>query len=213
MRQHRHHCLHDPYGTRLLKRLISNLLYYGFAQWLPRSYLPGGKFAKKLRYLLCRASFRDCGIGVNVEPRAFFTSGAQISIGPYSGIGLGTRLYGRITIGSHVMMGEHVLILTRHHRFDDTTVPMDRQGLDEEKPVVIGNDVWIGSRVIILPGVHIGDGAVLGAGSVVTKPVPAWAIVGGNPARIIRLRKSNAVHRIVPRPYPTESNHEPSNLL
>ncbi len=54
--------------------------------------------------------------------------------------------------------------------------------------VVIGNDVWIGANAIILPGVNIGDGAVIGAGTVVTKDVPPYAIVGGNPARVIKYR-------------------------
>ena len=59
------------------------------------------------------------------------------------------------------------------------------QGFDEERPVVIGNDVWIGDRVIILSGVHVGEGSILAAGSVVTKDVPAYALMVGNPARRI----------------------------
>lgn len=56
-------------------------------------------------------------------------------------------------------------------------------------PVTIGNDVWIGMRSIIMPGVNIGDGSVIGAGAVVTKDVPAYAIVGGVPAKVIKYRK------------------------
>lgn len=64
----------------------------------------------------------------------------------------------------------------------------DADFFEEYRPITIGNDVWIGSRAIILDGVHIGDGAIIGAGSVVTKDVPAYAIVGGVPARVIRYR-------------------------
>lgn len=64
----------------------------------------------------------------------------------------------------------------------------DTNFFEEYRPITIGNDVWIGSRAIILDGVHIGDGAIIGAGSVVTKDVPPYAIVGGVPARIIRYR-------------------------
>lgn len=66
---------------------------------------------------------------------------------------------------------------------------MGAQGLSKPEPVVIGNDVWIGSRVTILPGVHIGDGAVIGAGAVVTKNVPEYEVWGGNPAKYLKSRK------------------------
>lgn len=66
--------------------------------------------------------------------------------------------------------------------------PYENSALRDNKPVIIGNDVWIGANVIILPGVHIGDGAVLAAGAVVTKDVDDYAIVGGIPAKVIRYR-------------------------
>ncbi len=87
------------------------------------------------------------------------------------------------------MMGQECAILTTNHRFDRLDIPMNEQGCSEIKPVVIGNDVWIGMHCIILPGVHIGNGAIIGAGSVVTKNVPDFAIVGGNPAKLISFRK------------------------
>lgn len=70
--------------------------------------------------------------------------------------------------------------------------PYENSELRNNKPVVIGNDVWIGANVIILPGVHIGDGAVLAAGAIVTKDVEPYAIVGGNPAKLIRKRFDDA---------------------
>lgn len=66
--------------------------------------------------------------------------------------------------------------------------PYENSALRDNRPVVIGNDVWIGANVIILPGVHIGDGAVIAAGAVVTKDVDDYAIVGGVPAKVIRYR-------------------------
>ena len=85
-------------------------------------------------------------------------------------------------------MGTDVTIITRNHRFDRTDIPMMEQGFEEERPVYIGNDVWIGDRALILPGVHIGDGSIIAAGAVVTKDVPPYSIAAGVPARKIRDR-------------------------
>lgn len=125
---------------------------------------------------------------MNIEKNAFFGDGSKLSIGNYSGLGLNCRIHGPVAIGDYVMMGPDVLIVTRNHRFDRVDVPMALQGSSEARSVIIGDDVWIGARSVILPGVRIGNGAVIGACSVVTKDIPAYAIVGGNPARIIRFR-------------------------
>ena len=66
---------------------------------------------------------------------------------------------------------------------------MIEQGFAEYKPVIISNDVWIGGRVIILPGISVGEGAIVAAGAVVTKDVPSYSIVAGNPAVIKKYRK------------------------
>ena len=87
------------------------------------------------------------------------------------------------------MMAPNCYFITRNHSFERVDVPMREQGYSEEKPIVVGDDVWLGYGAIILPGVTIGDGAIIGAGTVVTKDVPPYAIVGGNPAKVIRFRK------------------------
>ena len=74
------------------------------------------------------------------------------------------------------------------HEFKDIRIPVVQQGQRPSEPVRIGNDVWIGIRAIILPGVCILDHAIVGAGAVVTKDVPAYAIVAGSPAHVIRFR-------------------------
>jgi maltose O-acetyltransferase len=86
------------------------------------------------------------------------------------------------------MMGPDVIILTERHKFDHLDIPMREQGYDAPGPVTIGDDVWIGTRVIILPSVTIGKGAIIGAGAIVTKDVPEYAITCGNPARIVKYR-------------------------
>lgn len=88
------------------------------------------------------------------------------------------------------MMGMDCVFIDRNHRFDDMSIPMGGQGFSECRPIVIGNDVWIGDRVIILPGVHVGNGVVIGAGSVVTHSIPDYEVWGGNPAHFLKTRKT-----------------------
>ena len=87
-------------------------------------------------------------------------------------------------------MGEDVLFQGGGHRFDNPNVPLGEEGNLPDTPLEICEDVWIGARVIILPGCkQIGAHSIIGAGAVVTHDVPDYAIVGGNPAKIIRMRK------------------------
>ncbi|MBR4197321.1 MAG: hypothetical protein IKQ94_00950 [Bacteroidales bacterium] len=88
------------------------------------------------------------------------------------------------------MMGEDVVIIGGGHCFERTDIPMGEQPSKEKTSLFIDDDVWIGSRAIILPGCsRIGRGAIIGAGAVVTKDVPDYAIVGGNPAKILKYRR------------------------
>lgn len=122
----------------------------------------------------------------NVE-RGAKVDWSYTSVGKGSTLGKRCKIEGA-DIGCYVMMGEDVLILRRNHRFDNLNVPMALQGFSCDKLVNIDDDVWIGSRVIILPGVRIGRGSIIGAGSVVTKDVSPFTIVAGNPARYIKNR-------------------------
>lgn len=122
----------------------------------------------------------------NIEHGAIF--GPQVSVGNRSGIGVNCELYGPVTIGNDVMMGPDVVIYTSGHKFDRIDVPMMDQGSIEPKPVRIGNDVWIGRRVMIMPGVTIGNGCVIGAGAVVTKDIPDYSVAVGVPAKVIKSR-------------------------
>lgn len=88
-----------------------------------------------------------------------------------------------VTMGDHVMIGPNVDIYTVNHPLRAA----DRRGyLAQAQPVTIGNDVWIGGKVAIMPGVTVGDNVVIAAGAIVTKDVPANVLVGGVPARVIK---------------------------
>lgn len=107
--------------------------------------------------------------------------GADCSINPY------TVVRGRVILGDGVRMGAHSSILGFNHTMSDPDLPVFRQPL-VSRGVRVGDDVWIGSHVVVLDGVEVGAHAVLAAGSVVTKSVPAGAVVGGNPARLLKWR-------------------------
>ncbi len=142
---------------------------------------------KSLRQFFAKRYLNFCGKNVNVQKHTFFSHTCQL--GDNSGIGENSHLYGEVIIGKDVMMGTQCLIYTQNHAFESLDVPMNQQGPQPANPVVIGDNVWIGGRVIILPGVHVGNGAIIGAGAVVTKNIPENAIVAGNPAKVIRFRR------------------------
>lgn len=165
------------------------LIYYFILRWLPCSYGRLGFFSKMLRYYCCRNIFKSCGKNVNIERKARFGNGSTLIVGNNSGLGENCILLGTVNIGENVMMGPDVMMISRNHEFSRIDIPMILQEFQNEDPIIIHDDVWIGARVIILPGVHVGRGVVIGAGAVVTKDVPDWSIVGGNPAKLIRKRK------------------------
>ena len=160
---------------------------YKFASHLPNTYSKVKLGQKAIRRAVTAGFLDHVGKNVTIERNAVL--GNQISIGDDSGIGEMARISDGTTIGNNVMMGPEVMIYTRNHRFDRLDIPMNKQGNSELKPVTIGDDVWLGARAIILGGVTIGNGAIVGAGAVVTKDVPEYAIIGGNPAKVIRYRK------------------------
>ncbi|WP_199262531.1 CatB-related O-acetyltransferase [Paracoccus binzhouensis] len=120
--------------------------------------------------------------------------------GKYTSINGPFAARGRVMIGKYCAFGRYVALLSGNHRTD---LPNQQLWLNSRfgfmsvgvtrGPIEIGHNVWIGDKVSVLSGVTVGHGAVIGAGSTVVKPVPAFAIVGGNPAREIRYRFSPAV--------------------
>lgn len=113
----------------------------------------------------------------------------KLRLGKDSGWGFGCFINagGGVSIGNNVLIGPHVVIHSLNHVYQDAGCLIRLQG-HVKRPVVIEDDTWIGAAAVILPGVHIGKGAVVGAGSVVSKDVPAFGVVVGNPAVLIKER-------------------------
>lgn len=114
--------------------------------------------------------YTDCGRNITVGKRVFINSGCRF------------QDQGGITIGDDVLIGHNVVLVTLNHDLS----PERRQDIDPS-PITIGNNVWIGASATVLPGVTIGENAVIAAGAVVTKDVPANAVVGGVPAKLLKM--------------------------
>lgn len=127
-----------------------------------------------------------------VNKKCMVAPGSSISrdlvAGAYSWIGPGSIIYPRVQIGKLALLANNVTIVGGDHNYRHAGVPMVFSGRDELKPTIIGDDVWIGAQSIIMTGVSIGNGAIVAAGSVVTKDVKPYSIVGGVPARFIKMR-------------------------
>ena len=174
------------------KKALALFLYYGFAQYLPTHPRPGWQFAYWLRRKLASHIFLKCGSDIIVKQYAYFGRGNQVVIGDRSQLGENLKAESDLMLGDDVVMGPDVIMMSSGHAFHRLDIPINQQGALPRRPIIIGNDVWIGTRVIILPGIQVGDHAIIGAGSVVTKDVPPLAVVGGNPAKVIRFRTSHS---------------------
>ena len=133
------------------------------------------------------------GGNVHIGENTVIEEGCRIIGTP--GITIGKNFYatayvhmlGGITIGDDVIVGPKVVMWARDHGISKDKPIREQPHL--VKPITIGSDVWIGAAAVILKGVNIADGAIVAAGSVVTRDIPAWAIVAGVPARVMRYRK------------------------
>lgn len=129
-----------------------------------------------------RALFASHGTDCLIEAPFYCSYGCNITLGTavYMNAGCVILDSASVRIGDNTMIGPQAQILCADHHRDPT---LRRKGIECARPVTIGADVWIGAAALILPGVSIGDGAIVGAGSVVTRDVAAGAVVTGNPAR------------------------------
>src|SRR5690554_1463690 len=110
----------------------------------------------------------------------------EITIGNHTRIGLGNTIIGPVMIGNNVILAQNVVISALNHKFEDVLMTINQQGVKTDQ-IIIEDNVWIGANSSVLAGVHIGEHVVVGAGSVVTKDIPPFSVVVGNPARILKV--------------------------
>jgi maltose O-acetyltransferase len=134
---------------------------------------------------ILREVFGTVGHGVVVKPPVFVDYGENIHIGArtFVNYNLVALDVAEIRIGEHCQIGPNVQLLTPTHPIEPQS---RRDKLEAARPIVLGDNVWLGGGVIVCPGVSIGDNSVVGAGSVVTRDLPANVVAVGNPARVVR---------------------------
>jgi acetyltransferase-like isoleucine patch superfamily enzyme len=149
-----------------------------------------GKTGIKIRMLFLPRWLGACGANPVFHTNIRMTNPERLTIGDSCAFADGTFFTagGGITIGNHVATGPDVKIWSVNHRFEDPDVPWMKQGY-ERSPVVIEDDVWLGACVFVKPGVRIGKGSIISAGTVLSKSVPPFSIVAGNPGRVVGWRK------------------------
>ncbi|WP_234996538.1 sugar O-acetyltransferase [Demequina sp. NBRC 110054] len=127
----------------------------------------------------------DCGPGLDFRPPIYLEYRERVHFGTNVFINSNLMILGsgEVTIGDNALIGPEARFYTVNHAFD---VETRREGWERAFPIVLEPDVWLGGSVVICPGVTIGRGSVVAAGSVVTKDVPPMTVVGGNPARVLK---------------------------
>ncbi len=161
----------DPRAWAHAVKLVN---YYNYSHVIPRRSLTLGRSS-------------------NISPNAVFSNPERITIGDRVRIGSRCHIWaghanGCIRIGDDCLFGPEVMVTAASYRYNDGA-PVTAQRMDEAD-VVIGNDVWLATRAMVLPGAVIGDGAIIAAGAIVKGEIPPYAIAAGQPARIVGTRRA-----------------------
>ena len=170
---------------RLLEADTYHLLFWRMFDRSPAAALPD--LGIKVRRLLAKRIMRRVGEGVTFHHDVFILSGRNLELGDGVFVNRGVTLDDRapIVVGDHTMISANVIVMTHGHVLDDFSVPVSEGGRTTA-PIHIGSNCVLGYGAVVMPGVTIGDRAVVASNSVVTKDVPPRTVVGGVPAKPIK---------------------------
>lgn len=167
---------------------VALLIYYTIGNKLPDLAFPGGKFFNLIRCSLLKCILPAFGQAIEFDSGVYIGGGDDIEIGNRCQINRGCSIT-NVKLGNYVMIAPEVAFISQMHRCDSVELPMVQQGTIKFPQTIVEDDVWIGQRAIIMPGIRIGKGAIIGAGAVVTKDIASFSVVGGVPAHLIRMRQ------------------------
>jgi len=137
-----------------------------------------------LRYVVLKRLCKDCGKNISIFPSSYFIIGKNLKMGSHISIREHTYIDGdNLTIGDNVMIAHGSSVVTGAHVYSKDKPMRDTL---EDRPVVIGDNVWIGAGARVIGEVTIGDNVIIGANAVVTKPVPSNSVAAGVPAKVIK---------------------------
>ncbi|MEA2147485.1 MAG: hypothetical protein QOG59_3072 [Solirubrobacteraceae bacterium] len=153
------------------------------------SVLPSWRVCERLRRAYYRRALAGCGPNFEVSQHAVLKFPDNLRVGANVFINRGVFITARapISIGDNTIIGPYTIINSGDHGYMDVDLPIRRQG-HVSRPITIGSDVWIGAHAVITKGAVLGDGCVVAANAVVSRDVPPYTVVGGVPARTIKLR-------------------------
>ena len=162
------------------------ILYYLIFSKMPNSWWPGGSIYNKLR-ISCLKSLFPIGANSKIQRSVYVGSGNNIVIGNNCQINELVRL-DNVELGNNVMIARESIVLGKMHESNDIHLPMNEQGVKQVSKTYIEDNVWLGLRVVVMPGVRIRKGCIIAAGGVVTKDTIEGGVYGGVPAKLIKVR-------------------------
>lgn len=167
-----------------IKSIIGRMIYRTFGQ--AKHVWGGAQNCFRIRRLCGKLMFEECGESLQLYKGGSFSE--HIFVGNRAHLGENMVVLGTLHLGDDVVIARDVKFYSFNHCTARIDIPINQQGDTKDRPIYIGDDVWIGANVVVLPGVHVGKGAILGAGCVVREDVPEYAVMIGNPAQVLRFR-------------------------